>query len=51
VKGGGHPFAALVVGSRGVGKRKTLAKMTCAVRVPGMGAAVERIARLVLASR
>jgi hypothetical protein len=24
VKGGGHPFAALAVGSRGVGKRKTL---------------------------
>jgi hypothetical protein len=26
VKGGGHPFAALAVGSRGVGKRKTLAE-------------------------
>ena len=24
MKGGGHPFAALAVGSRGVGKRKTL---------------------------
>jgi hypothetical protein len=23
-RGGGHPFAALAVGSRGVGKRKTL---------------------------
>jgi hypothetical protein len=27
MKGGGHPFAALSVGSRGVGKRKTLAEM------------------------
>jgi hypothetical protein len=26
VKGGGKPFAALTVGSRGVGKRKTLSE-------------------------
>jgi hypothetical protein len=29
VKGGGHAFAALTVGSRGVGKRYTLAEMIC----------------------
>ena len=28
VKGGGHPFAALSVGSRGVGKRYTLSAIT-----------------------
>ena len=33
MKGVGHPFAALSVGSRGVGKRKTLAETRCLGRV------------------
>jgi hypothetical protein len=29
MKGGGQPFAALTVGSRAVGKRKTLTETDC----------------------
>jgi hypothetical protein len=34
VKGGGHPFAALTVGSRGVGKRYTLSASTGNIVAP-----------------